>query len=530
MKRCVLILAFGCVLCTSAFGQEKRMEVTVQYIAGPNVYLDAGSGDGIAPGDTLRVMREGKASGLWRVISSSRKKTVVTFAGAPFPVTRGARFVIVFTPREEARPESGTRAGAAAPPVRDQRASILSRTRAPKAKRRRSARRPVRVTGRLFMEMNTLRSTTRYRANTLVSRDRTFLTPTAGLRASISNLPGGFRINVNTRVSQRTSVNSTVGNLRSFRIYQAAIERAFEAVRFKAGRFYDPFEYFSGYWDGLLVRFGKEGFGAGFAAGFEPIRADEQFSSERPKATVFVDYQYRRGAVRYEAETSFHQVRPRNDYDTHTFFGWSQSFRWNRFRLSQNLQVDRHPATGSWEISRLQLRAAVPLTRHLLATGRYFLRRPYLLTRTGDPFGIRRDQGNVGLMVSFSGGTMGVNVSGNRIRGAAPNYTYSTYLNLTRTGLLGLGVSAAAGYWSRDAASTLYVSGGIGRTFGHLRSRLRFASYRSDTGTTRLASHTVTLSLNFPLYQRFFAGIQARTQFGKNLTSTSLYTSLWMRL
>ncbi len=528
MRRCIMLITFGCVLCTAAYGQEKRLEVTVQYIAGPNVYLNAGTGEGLAPGDTLRVMHRGKRAGAWRVISSSRTKAVVTFTGDPFPVTRGEKFVIVFTPHDGPPPETVSEPGAKTP-VEEQRASILSRSRALERPPRKS-RRQVRITGRLFMEMNTLRSSTRYQANSLVSRDRTFLTPTAGLRASISNLPGGFRINVNTRVSQRTSVNSTVGNLRSFRIYQASIERTFEAVRFKAGRFYDPFENFSGYWDGLLVRFGEDGFGGGFAAGFEPVRADEQFSSELPKATVFLDYQYRKGAVRYEAETSFHQVRPQNDYDTHTFFGWSQSFRWNRFRLSQNLQVDRHPTTGAWEISRLQLRASIPLTRHLLATGRYFLRRPYYLTRTGDPFGVRRDQGNVGLMVAFTGGTMGLNVSGNRVRGTSPNYTYSSYLNLTRTGLLGLGVSAAASYWSRDSASTLYVSGGISRMFGHLRSRLLFSRYQNDTGTSRLLSHTVTLSLNFPLYQRFFAGIQARTQFGKNLTSTSLYTSIWMRL
>ena len=527
MRRRLMLIALGCVICTATYGQEKREKVTVQYIAGPNVYLDAGTGEGLAPGDTLQVMHETGQAGFWRVISSSRAKSVVTFAGASFPVTRGETFVIIFTPHRTLRPEAKTEAGETS--AREARTSIMSRTTASR-RRRPTSRRRVRVNGRLFMEMNTLRSSTRYQANSLVSRDRTFLTPTAGLRASISNLPGGFRINVNMRVSQRSSVNSTVGTLRSFRIYQAGIERAYDAVRFKAGRFYDPFENFSGYWDGLLVRFGEDGFGGGFAAGFEPVRADEQFSSERPKATVFLDYQYRKGAVRYEAETSFHQVRPQNEYDTHTFFGWSQSFRWDRLRLSQNLQVDRHPTTGAWEISRLQLRASIPITRHLLATGRYFLRRPYVPTRTGNPFGLRRDQGNLGLMITFSGGTMGLNVSGNRVRGASPNYTYSSYLNLARIGLLGLGISASASYWSRDSAATLYVSGGLSRTFGRLRSRLLFSRYRNDSGTTRLSSHTITLSLNFPFYQRFFAGIQARTQFGKNLTSTSLYTSLWMRL
>ncbi len=521
---------FG-MLCTAAYGQEKRMEVTVQYIAGPNIYLDAGSGDGIAPGDTLRVIHESKPVGAWRVISSSRTKTVVTFAGTPFAVTRGERFLILFTPHEGTPPPatmetpsedvSETTAG---------RTSLLKKAPPPRKPRKRSSRRPVRVTGRLFMEMNTLRSSTKYQANTLVRNDRTFLTPTAGLRASVSNLPGGLRLNVNTRISQRTSFNSTVGDLRSIRIYQASIERAFEVFQIKAGRFYDPFENFNGYWDGLLVRLGGDGFGGGFAAGFEPDRADEQFSADLPKASVFLDYQYRKGEVRYEAETSVHQVRPRSDYDTHTFFGWSQSFRWSGLRLSQNLQLDRHPTTGAWEISRLQVRASIPLSRHLLATGRYFVRRPYLLTRVGDPFGIRRVQGHVGLMVNFAGGTAGMTVSGNRVQGTLPNYTYSAYFNLTQTGFLGLGVSAAASYWSRDAASTLYVSGGLNRMFGRVRSHLRLARYQSDTGGARLTSHTVTLSLNFPVHRRFFAGIQARTQFGQNLTSTSLYTSLWMRL
>ena len=83
----VLLLLVCCGL--EAYAQETRIEVQVTYIAGQDIYLDAGQDQGIQTGDTLAVYRDEVFRGQFVVQRSTATRSVVGFAAAPFPVTLG---------------------------------------------------------------------------------------------------------------------------------------------------------------------------------------------------------------------------------------------------------------------------------------------------------------------------------------------------------------------------------------------------------------------------------------------------------
>src|SRR6185503_10047724 len=64
--------------------------VVVVQIAGSNLYLNAGNDSGVVTGDTLSVGRPGsELNGSFLVITATATRSVVSFAGPAFAVTRG---------------------------------------------------------------------------------------------------------------------------------------------------------------------------------------------------------------------------------------------------------------------------------------------------------------------------------------------------------------------------------------------------------------------------------------------------------
>ncbi|NNF58113.1 MAG: hypothetical protein HKN04_07705, partial [Rhodothermaceae bacterium] len=66
-----------------------RIEARVTFIAGQNLYLEAGRDAGLAANDTLRAFRADQLLGMLAVISTTDERAVVTFVGDLFPVTLG---------------------------------------------------------------------------------------------------------------------------------------------------------------------------------------------------------------------------------------------------------------------------------------------------------------------------------------------------------------------------------------------------------------------------------------------------------
>lgn len=494
----------------AAGAQVPGLDVAVEYLAGDNIYLGVGSNEGIAPEDTLFVYRSagGEYLGALVVLSSTADRAVVVFAGDPFPVTRGTMLHVTLAggaPVAEARPAGPVAAAAAR-----ERVSILGPE----------------ISGRVAFEMNAFQSTTQFQSNQLEQVGRTFATPSVSLRASIHNLPGDLRLRTNLRASYRYSSTDVVQPAQFVRIYQASLGKVTGPVRFALGRFYSPFETFSGFWDGVLTRFGGNGFGGGFAVGLEPERADETFSSDLPKYTLFLDYRLERRNVRYSGDVSFHQVRPRTDLLTHSFVGVSNRLRFERVSVGHDLQLDRNPETGSWAVSRLQVRTSLPLAKGVDLHVRYAFRQPYLLWRTENVLSARREQAGAGVSYWSSHGTFGVDVTANRFDGGALSYTYSSSFSVVRTPILGLGVSGSATYWTQGGANALQWSSGLSHHFGSAPARVSYQQYRTEIGTRTFQTDAVDLSLLLPLARRVQSSIMGRTQWGDNLRTHSLYISL----
>ena len=513
------ILAAGIgLLSRPAIGQEQRLSVVVEYIAGTNIYLSVGTDAGISVNDTLVVYADGGAEplGALVVISSTQGRSMVTFASAPFPITRGHVLDIALDPRFESR----LRAAPEAAPV-----GASSQLRSPA-----SESVSPRASGRLSVDVNVIESTTKLGDDGVANIDRRFTTPAIRLRMAIAQLPGGLTFNTNFRAASRFTSGDAIEPRQSFRIYQASLEKSFESfpVQMQVGRFYNPFETFSGYWDGLLVHLGEEGFGFGGAVGFQPNLSNEDFSTDVPKYTAFLNYRKSTGAVRYYADLSGHMLQPTSGLPRRTHLGLSQRFYWNRLHLSQRLQVDRHPIDQNWVITQLDVRSSIPIGGQLSLLGQYSMRRPFVISRPGDPISTKSERATAGFTYYLFSGTFGADVTANRWDDSDVSFTYGSHFSFPRTPLFGLGFRAAGSYWKREDITTLYISPGIQRSFGRLQSELSYQRYATERGSQSDVSDALELFVTFPIGRRLFYTLQGRTQWGDTLESNSLYTGFWV--
>ena len=531
---CVLLLVSG--LATSlSFAQENRIDALVELVAGQNIYLNVGQEAGINETDSLMAYRDGQQLGMLRIVGVTATRTVATFAGTPFPVTRGDALSIeilsgvqVEQPVAETLPDTmateparqsvfeGGRTGVQLPPVEE----------------------GIRVTGRLSLSLDLHSSET----NGLISnfsRDRIYRIPVVNLRASVEELPGNLRFNINTRYANRYNDNTRLGisPLNALRVYQLNVEYDTPDTPFEArlGRFFNPAETFSGYWDGLGLSYMPDtGFGAGVLGGFQPTRANEDFVTDFPKYSAFGSYSFRSndGATRYNANVSFHQVFPdASELSTHTFLGFTHTLNTKQFRLRNLVQVDQDPFSDSWKISRLQVYGIVPINQSLSLRARYLARRPYNLLLTNDVFGYKRERVSGGFSVRAFTGIFSADVALNTSDIIERNLTYTGFASIPQTNILDLGVSTSVHYWRRDdGADVLYIAPAISRYFGRTLAQLQYNFQQSNFDVIETSNHTMEGVLNFPIGNRIRTSIRLQSRWGDFNNMFRVYTTLWTRI
>lgn len=312
-------------------------------------------------------------------------------------------------------------------------------------------------------------------------------------------------------------------------IQQLAITNSFGDAPFemRVGRFYSPYETYSGYWDGLAIRLGNRTIGVGGVVGFQPERADQAPSSALPKYSAFVDYALRSGPVRYTMDVSFHRVLPRGSYFDHTFAGWSQRLRVGSFRLTTDVQADDDPISHTWKLSRARASGTLPVTRGLSVHGRASRDRPYFLFGTANLLPFSRDQAGGGFLYFGSAGSIGADVTMNHGADGPWFAAYSASMGLSSIGVLGLGLSSAATYSDLRDGNAWFVTGDLSRHVGRADIRGTYQLYRSAIAGSVLESHTAGFAFTVPLAQRVFASVRARSQFGAHIAATNVYMSLW---
>lgn len=491
--------------------QEAGLDVTIEYIAGGNLYLRAGTEHGVRAGDTVFVYRQrgGAPLGRFVVLSATADRSVVTFAGDPFPVTRGAALHVVVSTSGGATPLG--------PPSQPRRDAATRITPGPRA------------SGRLSFDVAALQSTTRWLGEEPVEVSRRFVTPTLSLRTAVADLPGGVRLDANLRAAYRYSTPLVVDPAPSVRIYRASVGKRFARapLQLEAGRFFNAFDPHGRYLDGLLVRVGRERVGAGVTIGFEPVRGNESFSTELPKYSAFANASLGSGRLHYATDLSFHEIRPRDGLVSRSYVGWSQRLVWNRLALSHDMQVDRTTGSGTWTVTRLRVRGSVPLAGPLALSARYAADRPFdpLLADTlPRP---RQEQAGVGLTYVRQGALIGVDVTRNEGAVIERSHTYSAFFNLPRTPLAGVGISGSANYVTQSSFQSVQWSAGLSRSIGSLYARAGYLRYVTESTSRRFDSQAADVSLLTPLNRSVRLSLVARTQWGDNLLTQSLAIGLW---
>ncbi len=392
-----------------------------------------------------------------------------------------------------------------------------------------SRKRGPQLRGRIMLSFAGLRSTTKWETSTRNSNTRTFSTPTVSLRGVLSRLPGGLSVSVNSRMSYRYSSGNIVSHPESVRFYRFSVSRSVPGspLDMEAGRFSNSNEPGTGYWDGLLVRRRDRRLDFGIALGMEPNRYNEGFRSDLPKYSVFVSLKPRPGKARLSADLSFTQLRPQNGWLTHTYIGLVQKLRVGALSLNGDLQLDRDPISNGWIVTRMKSRGFVRLSGNTSVQVRYSIRQPYAYWRTERIISYRRDQASVGITYSDDGARLGLSVTDNSIDSETSSQTYSLNFALPALPFIQADLSGTASYWERSGNETTYGSLSLSREVRGARLALLYSLYRASLYSQILTSHTAGLSLQVPLTPKMHASLQGRTQFGNELTSTSVFASIW---
>lgn len=516
------------VSCLEARAQAVyRAEARVTYLAGPNVYLDAGRAQGILPGDTLAVERGGAVAGRFVVVSSIDDRSVVTFADDPFPVAQGETLVLR-VPRPPEAPPAEERAPPAEPPAPagDDAGAPAAR---PPVRTPPKTREGPRLAGRLQLSLNTLRSATDWGGTTT---ERTFATPSLGLHLRAEDLPGGLALRTRLRADYRYTSGRDIDPTASVRTYELLVEKAFDRVAVQAGRFPNRYAPFDGYWDGALVHVGSRALGVGTAIGFLPDRANEGFSAEMPRYGGFAHAEVGDPrTLEYEVQAAVNEVRPTNRLLTHRFASLSQRVRSRGFTFRNDVQVDRDPEQGGWVVSRFTVRGAAVPHPALSLHARYQLRRPYSIWRVVRVVSYRRDQATAGAVLRLDALTLGADAAFNFAEdddGALTNdgRTLSGYLHAPRT-VAGLALSVNASRWQDGDGSSLFVTTGLARDLGPARARVQYQFYRTEVRATPFVTHAASVYAAVPLGRRISASGQVRLQQGRTLRSAAFFASLW---
>ncbi|MEJ2216631.1 MAG: hypothetical protein P8099_08445 [Gemmatimonadota bacterium] len=510
----------------SAEAQQTTPHITVrvEQVAGSSLYINAGTRNGVAEGDTLTVRRDstGAVRGRLVVLASSDTRSVLTFAGRPFPVTRGTTLVLqLLRVPAEMPPEV---APAAAP-------TLPSPERGAVAPAERVAERgvpPRPAHGRVSFGLSGVRSATRVGTVDPVSVGRTFATPTTGLDLTVPDAIGPLQLRTSMYLAYRYSSQDIVQPAMTARVYAASLDGDFRRFRIRLGRFHSPVASYGGFWDGALLRVGGQGFGIGVIGGFEPDRWDEHPSLSTPKTTVFMDATGGGSDWSWNGSVSAHAVRPTNGLPDHTFFETSQRLSAGPVRFNDELQVDRDPGSGGWRVTRLRLRGSLQLASWLNLHGGVGRLEPWLPGLPGSPFGFRSDRADAGLDVQAPGGFaaldgfVGRDGSGSRTWGATGTFALNRL-----PGLAGVGASASVSRWSGAYGTTLSAAPSLSINLAPAWLRLGYRLSRADYLGRSTVSHAVDGSLDFPFAAGFRGSARLRVQLGGFLTSQSFNLGLY---
>jgi hypothetical protein len=515
-RRVALATCLGLAMWSAAAQAQEapRVPVVVDYVGVEGVYLTIGTEQGAQSGDTLTVYAsdtDPTPLGILVLTAAARARSVATMLEPSFDLASGDEIFIPLAPVVAAAEPADQ---PVVPDVEVAQASQATETGGPS------------MSGRISFNVDARETRTSWEGDLFGTTRRRFATPVTSLSLRIADLPGGLRVETNMRASYRYSDGVAIQPERSVRIYNATAIKTFEnaPIEFRLGRFYNPYEPYSAYWDGALVRVGgRSGPGIGVVAGFAPQRGNEGFSQDVTKITGFADYSVRGGSWRYSTDLSFHAVRSdvAGLFDQ-TFAGWSQQLSLGRITFNQRLRVDREQGTSTWSLAQLRVRTGIAITGPLRLNIGYSRMRPGLLRGLLPVLSPERQEITAGFSI-FEGRRslmfdVGTTRRADEERGLSFSGSASTYLG-------SLQIYASGRHWSRAGMSTIAAAPGIGFAWGWLATRLGYQRYQTRS-TETFTSQSGRVDFTATPTGGFWITLGGEQQWGSTFEGTRLRFSV----
>lgn len=512
------------------FAQQKTplLNAQVVQISGQTFYLDAGQNQGISSGDTLTVFqseRGGTIRGRLLVIASSSSSSSVRYLNKPFPLTRGEELYL--TAESTKGPATAEIPTAIADTVR--RSSIMNkspttRTSSPVIN---NAVKPL-VTGRIMAGSYMNFSQSRWSALDTSWSHQNYISPYMNMILRAARLPGNVEVNVNMRWSYRYMNLQPLRPASLFSLYQLQISKHWDKVPFtiSIGRFYNRYEDFSGFWDGVMLRYGSYNNGIGIISGFEPDQSSAGFSSTIPKHSIFAYSSQPLGPIESSSEVSFNALYPKNNWLNHMYFGINQEFRYKQSSIGGSFQLDRSPLDNQWVVSEGYLHAHISLSNGFYLNGIWRRNYPYRLWLITNPFGFLQTQYGGGLSFNFSDGYLSGNILKDSGTWASNAMNYDFYGSY-QLPFLNLGLNAQANFRDDKTNKALSFGGGIDRWFGSFQLSLQYQYYKTDYLNERILSHSVSAQINVPIMDKLYIDLQGQYQFGDLIMNKGASIGIW---
>ena len=512
------MLSAACPLSAQQVGLV-RTAVSVDYVGVEGVYLAVGADQGLAVGDTILVYADsGAAEAAGRVVLTSvtRRRALAATVGGSLRLERGD-VVYLPLPRTDAPHEPS--------PV------ALSAEAAPApavAAGPRPARGP-RISGRLALDFEARETRTAWTGDLFGETRRRFATPTSRLSLVASDLPGGLAVRANVRASYRYDDLAAGPPPLSVRAYEAVAVKSFTRVPLEimVGRFGNPHESYSAYWDGALLRLGgRSGPGLGVVAGFEPELHNEGLSRALPKLTAFADFAARGGAWRYDTDASVHLLWPAGRAERR-FVGWSQRVTAGPLALAQRLRVDQASGGGRWSLGDARLRASLDLGGSLRLRSTYRRARstlPPIFGASGVTASPVRREVTVGLDLSGRRGSLSLESGRTDRDGRDAGLSMSAGAGV-RVGAARLQLSGRR--WTRAGAESLSVAPAVELRGSSWEWRAGYRFYRTRSGQSAIDAHAAEGRVGLSLGRGSRLTLRAERQWGAQLSGTRLQLGVW---
>jgi hypothetical protein len=340
------------------------------------------------------------------------------------------------------------------------------------------------------------------------------------------DLPAGLEMTASLRGAHRLSSEPISGNATLTQLFELNVSKSAptDRMHFTVGRFRDANSPMGGYWDGMRGSVAIRDVRIGVAGGLEPDRYTESWSTDTQKALVFGEWSSRGDRVRTSFNAAVGSIMRDALPGSYLFVTAEQRVRAGQFRLSNELQLDRHPGDGSWSLARWNARISAPLTERLSANARLGVRHYYAYWLSVPDFSSQRTQIAAGLHYRLKNHSFSLSATGNQFSGRERNLGTSISVRTNPT-WSPIAISHTSSIWDRASGTTVYSTTRLERTTRRLTYGLDYSLLLVDQVGPWEASHIGGMFFRWSTDRWGYVSLRERVHIGSAMLSSTSYVT-----